>query len=86
MNETAREDGYWYTPYGGEREWRTMPSCSECGGEYEQRQVKPMEEAAEGEAVADVVCGSCGYHLVSFSRPTQAAIDRGRELAKKYGW
>lgn len=78
--------GYWYTPYGGEPEWRKSPRCSECGALFKQTQVRSMEDARDNDVVAVVFCPSCPRRIINILKPSQAAIARGRELAARYGW
>lgn len=63
-----------------------QPKCHVCGEPIELEQLKSMGEAAEGETVAVYRCPVGHGKQPSFSKPTQADIERGRELAERYGW
>lgn len=79
-------DGYWYEYADGRREWRSAPTCSACDGPLELRQITPIDEAEGGEPISEAVCAYCGKPVATFLKPSQEAIDRGIELAEKYGW
>ena len=85
MSAPADREGYWYTRADGEREWREKPTC-ECGGELDFQRIKDIAIAQEGEIITRVTCLSCGEIAGEFSKPTQADLTRGQELARKYGW
>lgn len=78
-------EGYWYTRATGEREWREPPRC-DCGGAVELRALQSKDQVKEGEPFSELVCQACGKVVTRFLQPTAADIERGRELAEKYGW
>lgn len=62
------------------------PKCRECGlpATVEER-YGDWTEIPEGEPLTSYFCAN-GHLVFSLLRATQADIDRGRELAERYGW
>lgn len=62
------------------------PKCKECGHHATvQRDYGEWWQIAEGDPLRSYFCPN-GHLVVSLLRATQADIDRGRELAERYGW
>ena len=62
-----------------------LPPCRECGAEQDFVKISDVQDAAEDAVLGEVRCEN-GHLLMQFVKPSAAAIERGRELAAKYGW
>lgn len=60
-------------------------TCPECKGPVAYTPIRPVESAEEREVCGEWRCAQ-GHVLVQFLKPPEAAVEYGRELARRYGW
>lgn len=66
-------------------QFRSERPCPECGALVEYHRIGDPETASERAPIGEARCPN-GHVMARFLRPDQAALDRGRELAERYGW